>query len=37
MSSITESSSSYDNLEKMSIRELLEGIHNAKIKKYCLP
>jgi N-acetylmuramic acid 6-phosphate etherase len=28
MSSITESSSSYDNLEKMSIRELLEGIHN---------
>lgn len=28
MSSITESSSSYDNLEKMSILELLEGIHN---------
>ncbi|MBW6535709.1 MAG: N-acetylmuramic acid 6-phosphate etherase [Mariniphaga sp.] len=28
MSSITESSSSYDNLEKMSIHELLEGIHN---------
>lgn len=28
MSSITESSSSYDNLEKMSVRELLEGIHN---------
>lgn len=28
MNSITESSSSYDNLEKMSIGELLEGIHN---------
>jgi N-acetylmuramic acid 6-phosphate etherase len=28
MSSITESSSSYNNLEKMSIRELLEGMHN---------
>ncbi len=28
MSSITESDSSYSNLEKMSIRELLEGIHN---------
>lgn len=28
MNSITESSSTYDNLEKMSIRELLEGIHN---------
>jgi N-acetylmuramic acid 6-phosphate etherase len=28
MSSITESSSSYENLEKMSVRELLEGMHN---------
>ena len=28
MKSITESSSIYDNLEKMSVRELLEGIHN---------
>lgn len=28
MVNITESSSNYDNLEKMSIRELLEGIHN---------
>lgn len=28
MSAITESSSAYDNLEKMSIRELLESIHN---------
>ncbi len=28
MKSITESNSSYDNLEQMSIRELLEGIHN---------
>ena len=28
MSSITESSSSYENLEKMSVRELLVGIHN---------
>lgn len=28
MSSITESNSSYDNLERMNIRELLEGIHN---------
>ncbi|SHI74942.1 N-acetylmuramic acid 6-phosphate etherase [Tangfeifania diversioriginum] len=28
MNSITESSSPYDNLEKMSVRELLEGIHN---------
>lgn len=28
MSSITESSSNYDNLEQMSVRELLEGIHN---------
>ena len=28
MSSITESSSSYDNLEKMSILDLLKGIHN---------
>ncbi len=28
MSSITESESSYKNLEKMSIRELLAGIHN---------
>jgi len=28
MNSITESSSSYENLEKMSVRELLEGIHN---------
>ncbi|NQU52868.1 MAG: N-acetylmuramic acid 6-phosphate etherase [Bacteroidetes bacterium] len=26
--SITESSSNYDNLEQMSVRELLEGIHN---------
>jgi len=26
--SITESASNYDNLEKMSVRELLEGIHN---------
>jgi len=28
MNSITESSSAYDNLENMSVRELLEGIHN---------
>jgi N-acetylmuramic acid 6-phosphate etherase len=28
MVSITESSSHYDNLEKMTVRELLEGIHN---------
>jgi N-acetylmuramic acid 6-phosphate etherase len=28
MNSITESSSFYDNLEKMSVRELLEGIHS---------
>ncbi len=28
MVSITESSSNYDNLERMSVRELLEGIHN---------
>lgn len=28
MTSITESSSNYDNLEKMSVRELLEGIHH---------
>lgn len=28
MQSITESSSSYNNLEQMSIRELLEGIHH---------
>ncbi len=28
MVNITESSSNYDNLEKMSVRELLEGIHN---------
>lgn len=28
MKSITESDSKYDNLEQMSIRELLEGIHN---------
>ncbi len=28
MANITESSSNYDNLEQMSIRELLEGIHN---------
>lgn len=28
MSAITESSSAYDNLEKMSVRELLESIHN---------
>jgi N-acetylmuramic acid 6-phosphate etherase len=28
MTNITESSSPYDNLEKMSVRELLEGIHN---------
>ncbi|QGY45027.1 N-acetylmuramic acid 6-phosphate etherase [Maribellus comscasis] len=28
MVNITESSSNYDNLEKMSIRELLEGIHS---------
>lgn len=28
MKSITESSSAYDNLEEMSVRELLEGIHN---------
>lgn len=28
MKSITESSSNYDNLEKMSTRELLEGIHS---------
>ena len=28
MTNITESSSNYDNLEQMSIRELLEGIHN---------
>ena len=28
MNSITETSSLYDNLEKMSVRELLEGIHN---------
>ncbi len=26
--SITESSSNYNNLDKMSVRELLEGIHN---------
>ncbi len=26
--SVTESSSNYNNLEKMSVRELLEGIHN---------
>ena len=25
---ITESASNYNNLEKMSVRELLEGIHN---------
>lgn len=28
MKSVTESSSLYDNLEQMSVRELLEGIHN---------
>src|SRR6056297_1918931 len=28
MNSITESSSFYENLDKMSVRELLEGIHN---------
>jgi N-acetylmuramic acid 6-phosphate etherase len=28
MNSITESSSPYENLEKMNVRELLEGIHN---------
>lgn len=28
MCNITESSSPYDNLEKMSVRELLKGIHN---------
>ncbi|HKI89223.1 MAG TPA: N-acetylmuramic acid 6-phosphate etherase [Draconibacterium sp.] len=28
MKSVTESSSNYDNLEQMSVRELLEGIHN---------
>ena len=28
MKSITEASSAYDNLEEMSIRQLLEGIHN---------
>ncbi len=28
MNSITESESNYDNLEKMSVREVLEGIHN---------
>ncbi|MBN1820407.1 MAG: N-acetylmuramic acid 6-phosphate etherase [Prolixibacteraceae bacterium] len=28
MASITESSSNYDNLEKQSVRELLENIHN---------
>lgn len=28
MNSITESSSAYDNLEKMSVGELLQGIHN---------
>ncbi|HKI87970.1 MAG TPA: N-acetylmuramic acid 6-phosphate etherase [Draconibacterium sp.] len=28
MNNITESSSNYDNLEQMSVRELLEGIHN---------
>ena len=28
MNSITESSSPYENLDKMSVRELLEGIHN---------
>lgn len=28
MTNITESNSNYDNLEQMSIRELLEGIHN---------
>ena len=28
MNSITESDSNYDNLEKMSVREVLEGIHN---------
>jgi N-acetylmuramic acid 6-phosphate etherase len=28
MVNITESKSNYDNLEKMSVRELLEGIHN---------
>ena len=28
MLTITESSSHYDNLEKMTVRELLEGIHN---------
>ncbi len=32
MLSITESSSHYDNLEKMSVRELLEGIHNEDLK-----
>ena len=32
MVSITESSSNYDNLEKMSVRELLEGIHNEDTK-----
>src|SRR6056300_692335 len=32
MNSITESSSNYDNLEKMSTHELLEGIHSEDIK-----
>src|SRR5690554_2003310 len=42
MNSITESSSSYNNLEKMSVGELLEGIHNEDRKvlpavEKCIP
>ncbi len=42
MSSITESSSSYNNLDQMTIRELLEGIHNEDKKvlpavEKCIP
>lgn len=42
MNSITESSSSYNNLEKMTIREVLEGIHNEDKKvlpavENCIP
>lgn len=32
MNNITESSSNYDNLETMTVRELLEGIHNEDSK-----
>lgn len=42
MNSITESSSSYNDLEKMTIRELLDGIHNEDKKvipavENCIP